>query len=329
MTALEIIRWGILGTARINRTMIPALRASGRCELLAIASRSLDRARLAAERYAVPVAHGSYEELLADSRVDAVYVPLPNALHAEWAIRAARAGKHVLCEKPLAVSEVDALSMIETCRGVNVQLMEAFTWRHHPRTTRLREVVSSGAIGVVRSLTATFSAPGEPSPDDIRMQASLGGGALFDLGCYAVAWSHWILGASPRRVSATASFRNGVDVRTSGWLDFGERGTALFDCAFGEPYRAHVEIVGTAGRIRVANMWFPDGRKASFDVARTGAPPEIVAVDGVDQTKRMVETFAEAIARGAPSHPTEAPPVLRSLGALAESSREGRVVEVG
>src|SRR5262245_12194360 len=149
VTLPENLRWGILGTARINRTFVPALRASGRCELLAIASRSLDRARTAAARHAVPIAHGSYEELLADSRIDAVYVPLPNALHAEWTIRAARAGKHVLCEKPLAVSESDARSMLEACRSSNVELMEALAWRHHPRTAMMREVVSSGAIGVV------------------------------------------------------------------------------------------------------------------------------------------------------------------------------------
>jgi predicted dehydrogenase len=324
------IRWGILGVARINGQVIPALRAARGSALRAVASRSPARAREAALRYGIPIAHLTYDALLADPEIDAVYLPLPNARHAEWIVRAARAGKHILCEKPLATSDSDAQAAIQACRTARVQLMEGFMWRHHPRTAKLREVIDSGVLGPLRTITGAFTVALDPSPDDIRLQPEQGGGALLDLGCYVVGCFHWLMGDAPvLRVSATATFGGGVDLRAAGWLDFGERGTALFDCGFAAPYRAHLEIVGTHGRVRVPNLWFPQGPRAAFELQRAGAGVEIVAVDEADQTIRMIEAFVGRLRGGAEEvYPLQAPAVLRSLDALAVSARQGRVVDL-
>ncbi len=177
------LRWGLLGTARINRMVIPPLRASAGNRLLAVASRDLARATGYAKEWGIERAHGAYEALLADPEIDAVYIPLPNHLHAEWTIRAARAGKHVLCEKPLAltVAEVDAMGA--AARESGVVLAEAFMYRHHPQTLKVKELVDAGAIGPVRFVRGTFSFP-LTRPDDVRLRPEWGGGCLWDVGCY-------------------------------------------------------------------------------------------------------------------------------------------------
>ena len=191
---VSVLRWGVLSTASIAvGKVIPGMRASRRTEVLAIASRDLARAEATARSLGIPRAYGSYEELLADPDVDAVYLPLPNHLHAAWTIAAARAGKHVLCEKPLSLTAAEAQEMVDACREAGVVLMEAFMYRLHPSWQAVRDILASGRIGRLRAIDSWFSYH-NVDPEDIRNIAAYGGGALYDIGCYCVNLSRMLFG---------------------------------------------------------------------------------------------------------------------------------------
>jgi predicted dehydrogenase len=324
------LRWGILGVAQINRRLLPAFRQAARAELRAIASRSAERAAAAAQAAGIPVAHCSYEALLADPQVDAVYVPLPNTLHGEWARRAAEHGKHILCEKPLTPTAEEARELVDFCRARNVKLMDGFMWPHHPRTTRLRALLDDGAIGQVRRVSAAFTFHLQPlDQTNIRLCSELAGGSLLDVGCYPVYAIRWAFGAEPVRVYATARYVYDVDVEMSGilWLEDDRIGT--FDCSFTMPYRGWMEITGTDGVVRVPDLWLP-GRRATFTIERDGKAPEEVVVEGADQIVNMIEDFSKAVLEGTPVRPDpeEAVHTLRILDALARSAQEERESDV-
>ena len=324
------LRWGILGVALINQRLLPAFAKAANAELVAIASRSLDKAQQAAKEAGIPRAHGSYEALLDDPTIDVVYNPLPNALHAEWTKKAADRGKHVLCEKPLAPTAAEAQAVVEYCRAKGVKLMDGFMWPHHPRTARLQQFLDQGGVGEVRRVVGSFTFHMKPlEPSNIRLRPELGGGGLLDVGCYPVFGIRWAFGAEPVRAYAAATFQHGVDVDLSGmvWLADGRVGT--FDCGFVAPFRQWLEIVGTEGVVTVRDMWVPVWR-AAFEVRRDGKPPEEVVVQGEDQIVHMIEDFGRAVLRGEPIKPPpeEAVKTLKVLDALAKSAREGREVTV-
>ncbi|MGH2394773.1 MAG: Gfo/Idh/MocA family protein, partial [Candidatus Limnocylindria bacterium] len=201
---MTTLRLGILSTARIARTKVaPAMQRAQRCEVVAIASRDVGRARAAADELGIPSAHGSYEALLADPEVDAVYIPLPNHLHAQWTTAAARAGKHVLCEKPLALTADDAQRAIDVCRAEGVRVMEAFMYRLHPSWVAVRQLVASGRIGHLQAVQSWFSYYND-DPHNIRNIREFGGGALYDIGCYSVNLSRMLFGGEPTRVRASS-----------------------------------------------------------------------------------------------------------------------------
>ena len=219
------LRWGVLSTANIaDEKVIPGMRKSARSRVVAIGSRDAVRARAFAERHGIERVHGSYEALLADPDVDAVYIPLPNHLHAEWTKAAARAGKHVLCEKPLAMTAADAESMIAVCEAEGVRLMEAFMYRLHPSWVAVRELVAAGRIGRLTAVHSWFSYYNDDMAN-IRNIRAVGGGALYDVGCYNVNLSRMLFGAEPDRVEAaiTRDAGDGVDILTSALLTFGDR----------------------------------------------------------------------------------------------------------
>ncbi len=321
--------WGILGVAKINHRLLPAFRFAPRAELRAVASRDLERARAAALASDIPVAYGGYEALLDDPKIQAVYVPLPNSLHAEWTRKAADRGKHVLCEKPLAPTATEAAEMVEYCHSKGVCLMDGFMWPHHPRTARLRRLLDSGAIGGVRHVSATFTFPLPPDPSNIRLQPALGGGSLLDVGCYPVYGFRWAVGVEPARVYARARYDHDVDVDMVGlaWLPDGR--SASFDCGFTQGLRGWMEISGTEGSVFVPEMWVP-GRRANFLVRREGRDPEEVVVEGEDQIAHMIDDFCRAVTEGLPVRPApdEAVKTLHVLDALARSAREQRAVEI-
>jgi predicted dehydrogenase len=324
------VRWGILGVARINDRLIPAFRKAANAELRGLASRTLDRARAAASAAGIPVAYGSYEQLLQDPDIDAVYNPLPNTLHAEWTMRAADHGKHILCEKPLAADAAEAERMLAHCRQRQVRLMDGFMWPHHPRTARLRQLLDDGAIGAVRRVTGAFTFRLEPlDPDNIRLQAGLAGGSVMDVGCYPVYGARWVLGDEPLRVQAVAEWQHGVDVAMNAVLEFPGGRAALFDCGFTLPLRQHLEIVGTHGTIRVEDMWLPS-TQAAFLVQREGKAADRVVLPAADQIVHMIENFSRAVQERREPVPAaeQAVKTMGVLDALRQAAREQRPVEV-
>jgi len=255
------MRWGILGAARINRSIIPALRAAEGHTLEAIASRDGEKAAAAAAEWGIPRGVTGYEALLADDEIDAVYIPLPNHLHAEWAVRAAEAGKHVLCEKPLALSldEVDRIAA--AAAAAHVHVAEAFMYRHHAQTHAVRELIAGGAIGTPRVLRGCFSFNLD-RPGDVRFDAAKGGGALWDVGCYPISYARTILGAEPDTVQATAVIGpTHVDMSVAALLRFPGSAIALVDASFVAPFQTGIEVVGSAGTVRVARPFKPGERE--------------------------------------------------------------------
>ena len=329
------LRWGILGVAAINERLMPAFRASKTVDLRAVASRSPDKAKAYAAKTGIPVSYGRYEDLLDDPVIDAVYIPLPNHLHAEWTRRAADRGKHVLCEKPLTPTAAEAEALVAYCRSKGVRLMDGFMWPHHPRTHKLRAFLDSGAIGEVTKVVAafTFNLDGLPT-SNIRMRPEAGGGGLLDVGCYTTYAIRWWMRAEPVAAFAKAVFVNGVDVAMSGVLTFADGRTAHFDCGFTHPLRTWVEIVGTKAVVRVPNMWIPDDR-ALFEVHRPGGlfdqGVEVIETPGENQMVHMLDDFAAAVLerREPDPNPDEAVKTGRVMDALARSAREGREVSVG
>src|SRR5512137_1116848 len=254
----RLLRWGLLGTARINRMLIPPLRVSAGNRLLAVASRDAARAAAYASEWGIERAHGSYEALLADPEIDAVYIPLPNHLHAEWTIRAARAGKHVLCEKPLALTVAEVDAMEAAAREAGIVLAEAFMYRHHPQTLKAKELLDGGAIGAVRFVRGTFSFPLN-RPNDVRLRPEWGGGCLWDVGCYPLSFTRFLLGAEPIEVFGSQVLGpTGIDETFAGQLVFPGGVLAQVDAGFRSPFRAELEIAGSTGTIRVRHPWKPD-----------------------------------------------------------------------
>ncbi|MEW5990996.1 MAG: Gfo/Idh/MocA family oxidoreductase [Chloroflexota bacterium] len=332
MTATEL-RWGILSTADIARTkVIPGIRKAERCRITAIASRDLARAREAAAGAGIPRVHGSYEALLADPEVDAVYIPLPNHLHAEWAIAAARAGKHILCEKPLAMSAADAERMIAAAEAAGVRLMEAFMYRLHPSWVAVLDLVRSGRIGRLLAVQSWFSYYNDDATN-IRNIRDAGGGALFDIGCYNVNLSRLLFGSEPTRVEASIvrDPATGVDVLTSGLLEFAGGGTATFTCTIRAEDDQRVHVYGTEGRISVGIPFnIPPDRPTHVYVTHGGDPPvdpatERLTFDTADPYAVEASRFAAAILDGTPTPvpPADAVANLRVIDRLfAADTRE-------
>jgi predicted dehydrogenase len=334
------VRWGILSTADIAvRKVIPGIRRAARCEVTAIASRDGELARAAADRLGIPSAHGSYESLLADPALDAVYIPLPNHLHAEWTIAALRAGKHVLCEKPLAMTAGDAQRMVEVARATGLHLMEAFMYRHHPTWVAVRDYIESGRIGAMTAVQSWFSYFND-DPANIRNIVDYGGGALFDIGCYSVNLSRMLFGGEPRRVQASLRRdpASGVDVLTSGILDF-DGGIATFTCSTRSESDQRVDIYGTTGRISIEIPFnIPPDRPTRLFLTAGGDPPvapatEVVEFPTADPYAVEFERFATAVLDGGP---TPVPPedavanlrVIEQIFAVAERgpARDGSAV---
>ena len=326
---MKKIRWGILGVAKINDRLIPAFAKSSLGELAAIASRDLGKAQAAARAAGIPAAHGSYEALLADPSLDAVYVPLPNTLHGEWVRAAADAGKHVLCEKPLTPTAPGAEELAAHCQARGVKLMDGFMWPHHPRTAAIRKLLDEGAVGHVRRVSGAFTFQLPMDASNIRLKPDMAGGSLLDVGCYPVFGIRWAFGAEPVAVFAAAEFSYDVDVAMSGVLWLADGRQASFDCGFTAPMRQWLEITGETGVVRIADMWVP-GPRASFVIERDGQAAQTVALEEADQIACMLDDFNRALQHDEAVRPApdEAVKTLRVLDALALSAREGRPVDV-
>lgn len=329
---MKKIRWGVLSTANIGtRKVIPAMQRAEHVEVVAIASRDLDRARGVADSLGIPKALGSYEELLSDPGVDAVYNPLPNHLHIEWSVRALEAGKHVLCEKPIGLSVAEAERLEAAGRAHSeLKLMEAFMYRHHPQWVRTKELVNSGAIGRLKAIDAVF-AYHNSDPANIRNQADIGGGGLMDIGCYPISVSRFLFGSEPVRVAAAIEFdpRFRTDSYGSVLLEFlsdGTAGRAAFTYSTQMEPHQRVNVLGTDGRVEVLIPFnAPPDRPCIIHVSRGGA----VATEefpATDQYTVQGERMSLAILNDEPV-PTpiaDATANMRVIDRCFESAREGR-----
>ena len=326
------LRWGVLSTADIGlRKVIPGMRRSARSEVVAIASREGGRAERVARELGIPRAHGSYEALLADPDVDAVYIPLPNHLHAEWAIAAVRAGKHVLCEKPLAMTSTDAERMVRAADDAGVHLMEAFMYRHHPSWVAAIELVRAGRIGKVRSVQSWFSYYNDDATN-IRNIVEYGGGALFDIGCYTINLSRMVFGGEPSHIQASVRRdpATGVDALVSAILDF-DGGIASFTCAIRSESDQRVHIYGTEGRISIDIPFnIPPDRPTRIRLTAGGDPPvapdtTVLEFPTTDPYTAEVERFVSAVLDGGPTPvpPEDAVANLRVIDAIFAIAERG------
>ena len=319
-----VVRWGILSTANIGvRKVIPATQKAERCEVVAIASRDGERAARTAAELGIPRAHEGYEALLSDPEVDAVYIPLPNSEHAAWTIAAARAGKHVLCEKPLAMTAAEAEEMVRACANEGVLLMEAFMYRLHPSWEAVRDLVASGRIGRVRAIQSWFSFYND-DPGNIRNVPELGGGALYDIGCYCINLSRMLFGGEPTGIEASVTRdATDTDVLTSAILAFDDD-VAAFTCSTRAEPDQRVHIYGTEGRISIGIPFnIPPDRPAEITVTAGGDPPvspasETLTFAAADQYTIQAERFANAVLDGRPLpiRPEDAIGNLRVIDAI-------------
>jgi D-xylose 1-dehydrogenase (NADP+, D-xylono-1,5-lactone-forming) len=321
-------RWGLLSTARINRSIIPPLQASARHELVAVASRDCERGETYAREWGIPRVHVSYETLIDDPEIDAIYNSLPNALHAAWTIRAVRAGKHVLCEKPLATTVADVDAIAREAKAAGVVVAEAFMYRHHPQTLRLKALVDERAIGRLRLIRSAFTFPLIRSID-VRWEPSLGGGSLWDVGCYPISISRLLAGMEPQEVFGRS--RQGeadVDESFTGQIALGEV-IAQFDAGFRAPLRTHLEVVGSDGVITAAAPFKP-GPGAHLLLSRDGAT-EVVTVEDQPLYIGELDDLADAATDRREPRVTLADSRgnVATIVALYESARTGRPVAVG
>jgi predicted dehydrogenase len=299
------LRFGVLSTARIGtEKVIPGIQGASNCEVTAIASRDVDTASAAADRLGIAHSFGSYEALLASDLVDAVYVPLPNHLHMEWTLAAARAGKHVLCEKPLALSAADAQSMVDGCAAAGVAFMEAFMYRLHPLWLEVMALIRSGEIGRVRTVSTVFGYFND-DPANIRNRIETGGGALMDIGCYAINLSRMIFDGEPRRVEAVMARHPefGTDIVTTAVLEF-DGGHAQFTVSTMAGHTQEVQIIGERGRIVIPIPFnVPPLDRSTIRLYRAGTPSvdhQTFTFAPCDPYTAQVEAFAEAVLTGIP-----------------------------
>jgi len=288
------LRWGILGAARITRSLIPAFRLASGQRLEAVASRSAARASEFAAKWEIARTFEGYDALLDDPGIDAVYIPLPNHLHAEWSIRAAQAGKHVLCEKPLALTAADVDAIAEAGARHHVHIAEAFMYRHHPQTLAVKRLVDGGAIGALRLFRGSFRFTLD-HPGDVRLDPAMGGGALWDIGCYPVSYARYLAGAEPLEALGRAVIGpTGVDLSFAGLLRFPGGFDALADASFIQPFRTQVEIVGAEGIIEIPRPFKP-GPEEVVVVRRGDAAAEEHPISSPALYVSEIEDFARVV----------------------------------
>ena len=327
------IRWGLLSTANINRRVIPAIRESERGELTAVASRNLDTAVAYAKEWNIPDVFQNYDDMLNSDAIDAVYIPLPNHLHAAWSIKAMRAGKHVLCEKPFALTLAEVDEMIAAQKETGMVLAEAFMYRHHPQTKIIGELLQNGRIGDILTVRAIFNFKIPAGQKNIRLEPEAGGGCLWDVGVYPVSFSQFVMGKRlPTAVFGTQIVgQSGVDEAFSGTLLYESGVTAQVSCSFQSPFHTHAEIIGTNGRLEITrpfvNLEDSTRRLTFFPV---DGEPEEIAIPEKYLYLGEVEDMHDAILNSQPNYLTlqETRQHVQTILALYQSANSGEIVEI-
>ncbi len=329
------LRWGLLSTAKINQSLIEPLRGATRSELAAVASRDLSKATAYAAEWAIPTVYGSYEELLADPTIDVIYNSLPNSLHAEWTVKAAEAGKHVLCEKPLTLTlaELDQVEAAAKANGVTV--FEAFMYLHHPQTRAVQRMIQAGEIGNLRQINAWFNFYLDPANEaNIRLHPALGGGSLWDVGVYPNSLAIFMAGPNaPLEVWAQqVTAENEVEVVFTGQMRFENEAVAQISSSFRTPYRGEAFLVGDAGIIHIPDPWKPgvDGEPSHIILSGRDNQSEIIEFEGITPYVYEIEAMEACVLDGAePVVPLSlSRKFLRTILACYESARTGVSVKL-
>lgn len=320
------VRWGILSTAKINDAVLEGARLSDRVEVIAVASRDGAKAQAYAQERGIERAHASYESLLADPDVEAVYISLPNGSHVEWSIRALEAGKHVLCEKPLTRRPAEVERAFEAAEANDRFLMEAFMWRHNPQTKRLRELLEEGAIGELHLVRAAFSFM-LTDLENVRLRPELAGGALMDIGCYCVSGARLLAGEPARVTGQHVQGPSGVDMRFVATLRFPGDVLAHLDCGFDLGDRSALEVVGSEGRLVLSDPWH--ARRPGIELVRA-EKSERIEIPKANSYQLELENLGDAIrGEGAPLLGREdALGQARTIDALYRSAESGAAVEL-
>ena len=322
------VRWGLVSTANINKRLIPAIRASRRGELTAVASRTAASAESYAKEWEIPRAFASYEGMLASDEVDAVYISLPNHLHAEWTIKALRAGKHVLCEKPFALTLAEVDGMIAASQETGMVLAEAFMYRHHPQTKIVGEWVKDGRLGQITLIQAQFNFAVQ-NPANVRLRPEWGGGSLWDVGVYPLSLAQYVMGGPPGWVVGSQRLGpSGVDEFFAGQLHYGDGRTAQIASSFCTPFHTAAEIIGTEGRLTLNRPFvgMDDGRKLIFHPAQGEA--QEIPVPEKELYLGEVEDMHAAVLDGRPNYLTldETRNHVKTLLVLYASAAEQRPI---
>ena len=318
------VRWGILSTANIGRRVIPAIHASRNGAVAAVGSRTLASAQAFAVEQNIPRAHGSYEALLEDAEIDAIYIPLPNSMHAEWSIKCAVAGIPTLCEKPFASDAQEAQSIVDAFAERGVLLAEAFMYRFHPQHAKVKEILAAGGIGDLQTISAAFTFPISDA-GNIRLSKPLAGGALMDVGCYCVNLMRFMSGEEPSQVKAVARFgdETGVDEALAGALIFPSGVVGHLECGLRAQRQHSYTLKGTRGMISVPTSFVPDKRAETVVQHWHGDDYSEHRIAAADHYQLMVEDFADALLLGrAPRFPaSDAVANMRVVDALLDSAR--------
>ena len=330
---MKKVRWGILSTAKIGVVkVIPAIQNSHCNEVMAVASRDIDKAKIAAENLRIERYYGSYEELLDDTEIDAIYNPLPNNLHVEWTIKAMQAGKHVLCEKPIGIDTAEAELLLEaTKRFPELKVMEAFMYRFHPQWQKVQLLINEGVIGSVKSVHTHFSYY-NIDPKNIRNRPEVHGGALMDIGCYCISFPRFIYQDEPVSVIGTMEIdpKMGIDRQTSGILKFKDGKTASFTCSTQLMPFQRTNIVGTDGQIIVEIPVNAPPAEVSKIELITKTKSEIIQFDPVDQYSLQADAFSESILNDTPvpTPLTDAIANMKVIDAIVSSSKRNTWIEI-
>lgn len=323
------VRWGIMSTANIGkRSTIPGIQESKRNIVQAVASRSLENAQVFAEELGIPKAYGSYEELLNDPSIDAVYIPLPNHLHKEWTLKAAKAGKHILCEKPIALDEMEAQEMTDACGQAGVILAEAYMYRHQKRYEDIKTLMRNGEIGEIRGIHGVFTFNGAENTGNIRFTKEWGGGSIYDVGCYPISAARLLLDEEPLAVTTHAFFSpdyGNVDMMASGIMEFPNDVALTFDCGMWAEFRNELEILGSKGRIVMKAAFLGD---QSYEIIKDGKTTK-VSDENINPYALQADNFAEAVLDGKPiKFPSE--DIIHNIkavkGALTSAEKQERTI---
>ncbi len=328
------LKWGILSTARINRRLIPPMKQATRSEVVAVASRSAAKAHDFAQKWDISQTFDSYEAMLTSPDINVVYIPLPNSMHYEWTLKAAEAGKHILCEKPIALTTAQIDEMITAAEANGVILQEQFQYHRHPQLLKLKRVINEGLIGEVTLLRTSFTVPLKADTVNIRFRKAMGGGSLWDVGSYTTSFLLSVTDADPIAVTGwQKNNEDGADTIFAGQIHFDKGIIAQFDCGFHIPFRVGTEVVGTNGVLQVDNPWQPDvdGRTSGLRHIAKDDSVTLIATEVIDPYLCSIQAMEAAVLDGTPSvfSLAQSRQNVVVIEALYQAAETGQVVAVG